>query len=137
MYKYISDINEVKKCQKKFNTILTTDTELFHCGLGFAGFRSFPQGKWSTWNGINYELDTSPIRTSHVWWSEKYKLWVSLRKVKNLNTGIRRYWNSFGLEKPVDNKDLKISVQINFPEMGWTIPQPVNKVKQLSLNNNH
>ena len=118
MYKYISDVDEINYCQEKLNKILTTDTELMYCGLGFAGFRNFPQGKWCTWNGFTYELDISPIRTSPVWWSEKYKLWASLRKVKNMNTGIWRYWNSFGLEKPVINKDLTIILQINFPEIG-------------------
>ena len=118
MYKIISDINEIRECQEKLNTILTKDTELIHCGLGFAGFRNFPQGKWYTWNGLTYELDISPIRTSPIWWSEKNKLWVSLRKVKNIKTGIWRYWNSFGLEKPVINRDLTITMQINFPETG-------------------
>jgi len=118
MFNYISDINEIQFCQKKLNTILTTDTEIMNCRLGFPGFRNFKQGKWSTWNGLTYEEDISPIQTSPVWWSEKNKLWVSLRKIKNVNTDIWRYWNSFGLGKPILNKDLTISLEINFLEIG-------------------
>jgi hypothetical protein len=118
MYNIITDIKEIYKAQLIFNKMLTNNTELFSSSLRFPNFHNNPNGRWYSWNGSKYIPDKDYIDETNIWWSDKMKMWVSIRKVKSLHTENWRYWNAFGFENPKHNKKLSITVEINFPETG-------------------
>jgi len=118
MYNIITDIKEIYTSQVLFNNILTNNSELFLSSLRFPNFHKNPNGKWYSWNGSKYIPDKDYIDTTNIWWSEKMKMWVSIRKDKSLHTEKWRYWNTFGFENPKHNKKLSITTEINFPEIG-------------------
>ena len=118
MYSIITSQKEIYNLQILFNNILTNDTNLLLSSLKFPKFHINSNRRWYSWNGLNYILDEDYINETNVWWSNKNKMWISIRKVKSTNTGLWRYWNAFGLENPNQKRNLSITAEINFPESG-------------------
>jgi len=117
--KLITDENEIKECQMRFiNSLLKSPVEKIPCRLNFPQSNRPADERWKTWDGTKYKLDNGAKGDTEVWWSSERKMWMSFRLDKSIKTEKWRYWNAFGLEKPLPNTKTPIIVEINFPVAG-------------------
>lgn len=84
----IKDQNEIENAQEQFLEIIKNYSD--KTVLGKAGFQ-----------GGHEEIEMH--------WSSKLGIWMGSRKLDT------RYWNSFGIQEPMDNAAQNITCEINFP----------------------
>jgi len=119
MFSLITEENEIKKYHKTFAEQLSNDSvERIPCKLNFPKSNQDSAGRWRTWDGTEYKLDFGPKGETEVLWSSSLNMWMAFRMVKSIHTNKWRYWNSFGLEKPLPHYSVSIAVEINFPIAG-------------------
>jgi len=97
MYAIIKDEGEIKKCQGRFMSVLSSETEKIRCKVAFRGGSVIVEALWSN----------------------RLEMWVAFRDPKDRDPQKPpKYWNAFGLEKPSQGSMLPIVAEINFSCVG-------------------
>ncbi|MDP3103185.1 MAG: AAA family ATPase [Candidatus Methanoperedens sp.] len=87
----LEDENQIAEAQKAFQDTLTkTGAKQYKCKIGYQG----------------------GSEQADVFWLESLGVWVSFQKYEN------RYWNPFGIDRPVDDGLIGETCEINFPLKG-------------------
>ena len=87
----ITDPKEIEKLHNIFlNQINKFSTDKIYCGVGY------PSGSFK--DNVSY--------------SKELNIWLSVQKHHN------KYWNGFGIGKPIENKNNSLKGEINFPYSG-------------------
>ncbi|MGP8024403.1 MAG: MrcB family domain-containing protein [Methanobacterium sp.] len=88
----IDDANVIEDAQNKFIEIIEDHaTSIVRGRAGFQG----------------------GAEEGEIYWSDELKIWLSTRKISD-----SRYWNGFGVAKPVEDGGYTITTEINFPIEG-------------------
>ena len=88
----IEDAKEIENAQNKFIEIIKARaTSIVRGRAGFQG----------------------GAEEGEMYWSDELKIWLSTRRIND-----RRYWNGFGVVKPIEGGGYTITTEINFPIKG-------------------